>query len=245
MVREDKSFHHHSIGHITLCQDDSHHCETVWTQISRPDFPGEVPWVMREQSLKTWLLCTFQALHPVSFTRPCTIVGVLKDLAGRQVRDLLCLETNSFPLAANPSSIGALGEWVNRRMDQWKNWHFPWQDSPLSPGDCWRVDKICIWRIKTPCPETRMRSSWAVWLLRANIDSRQSKHQHCSLVLRSKSLIIHEQGRHPSHSKTALTLDKFIHPHICVANWTCKCNGVWMLALETSLPRQRSHDTMY
>ena len=30
-----------------------------------------------------------------------------------------------------------------------------------------------------------------------------------------------------------------------VANWMCKCNGAWLLALETSLPRQRSHDTMY
>ena len=29
----------------------------------------------------------------------------------------------------------------------------------------------------------------------------------------------------------------------CVANWMCKCNGAWLLALETSLPRQRSHDT--
>ena len=26
-----------------------------------------------------------------------------------------------------------------------------------------------------------------------------------------------------------------------VANWMCKCNGAWLLALETSLPRQRSH----
>ena len=29
-----------------------------------------------------------------------------------------------------------------------------------------------------------------------------------------------------------------------VANWMCKCNGAWLSALETSLPRQRSHDTM-
>ena len=30
-----------------------------------------------------------------------------------------------------------------------------------------------------------------------------------------------------------------------IANWTCKCNGAWLSALETRLPRQRSHDTMY
>ena len=30
-----------------------------------------------------------------------------------------------------------------------------------------------------------------------------------------------------------------------VANWMCKCNGAWLSALETSLSRQRSHDTMY